>query len=704
MNTLQSSHARRQHGSGLIEVLVLILVMGIGMLSMGRIHTVLMRDASSAANRAIAASLAQEKLDDLRSFLYTEGDATRCGNGMYCYSEMAGNAGGSENPDGSLRLPAFPTGAAGILTGNTEFFRTWTVTPAAGYNSVTVTISWVDASTTDTQSVVLQSAIWKDDASITAAGADGSGGLSFPGPKVSYTPIGVPDAVPVEIGDDKFRESSKPVPDVSQNAQSTVVRFDTTSYTTPDNTIASRDEFVTVSCVCEFDNSGRQGRTPTRMVWNSARKQLEPELGSMVTKTVGKKPTTGQEANQDPLCDQCCRDHHDTSGYPKYSPQRTSHAHYYPDNLGVLQAVTSGFYLEACRMRRIDGLFYVVQDWLLRDLVTMPKDDYLGTDAALASYQAYLEDAMAYHGLGDGSAPNKSSLAPRNFLELAQGQQSQLLTRGIYVDKIYQCRAGAYMHDSGDLCPAGNDPTVLDGTYTSDVLAIKASTDTTDDWRRHIPFFEVNLTMLATWVSDQPSKVTVDNQPLQDILDPVTGYYTTYYRGRVTGAGTAGPSTITASARIGNTGLTSGVMSVSGRPQGYGLDPQEEGSGYLLSDAINVTRAAATATFGISGNLELTFTTQAEKPKPNSWGANASPSSGVLCASTGTANNPGYSCAVPSGWSGTITPFATAGGPGNDPLDTTTYYFNPTSRTHSGVTAAVPNQHFKFCKVEALCQ
>lgn len=710
MNT-KSFKQRFQAGTGLIEVLVAILVLAVGMLGMSKLNALLIRDGGTANNRAIAVSLAQEKLDDLRGFKWLNAEssylemALDCGLGIFCFSEIATGVGGYEAPVSGT--PRFPAG--NVIVGNTTFNRTWTVvdtgtSPNVTSKLVTVTVTWTDQN--GVASEVLTSAIWGDDAGVTAFGAAGPG-IALSGPKVPYDAEA--DAVRIEIGSSAYKESSKPVPDVSQHGESTMVTFESTAYSDTDDTTISKEEFVTLSCVCEFEAANtRQGRTPTRMIWNNQTKELEPELGELVTKVTGRKPTSGNAANQPELCDSCCRDHHDVAGttYPKYQPSRPSddysngdHKHFWY-NGGTLEVRSSGNYLEACRFQRVDGLFYAMQDWKMVDLVVMPKDNYLDNSTTMATYQTYLENMIA-NSVG-GNAPNKTSLVDRNLLSLAQGQQAQLLARGLYIDPIYECRPGAVGVISGQVCASG-DPAVVDGNYTSYVSALRvADTGGVGAWRKLVPFNEVNLTVLASWVSGDPSRVSVDNDFVQDIVNPDTGYYTTYYRGRVTGQGSAGSATITATARRGNTGVTSGVISSSGNSDGYGLSPTDDAN--LLSDSITVTRGADTTTFGISGNLQLTFGgVQANKPKQTTWGANASPNTNVTCTFTGNANNPGYSCTVPQGWTGTITPFASSSGGGGNDAAGTTYYFYLTSRPHTDVAAAATNQNFNLCKVQSYC-
>ncbi len=697
---------QHQLGAGLIEVLVAVLVLAVGLLAMGKMNGLLIRDGGTANNRAIAISLAQQKIDDLRSFKWLKDPdppgAAICGPGIFCYSEIANSVngtnlgGGSENLLGSLVYPA-----GTVVVGNTSFNRSWTVVPNTQFNLVTVTISWTDQNGTGTE--ILQTALLSDDASITALGAAGPG-PTLSGPKVVHTPGTAPDVVPVTLADDLKRESSRPAPDVSQHGHSTVVGFLTTNYASGNQQKNTQEEFSTLSCVCEFEAAGtRKGMTATRKVWNPGTKELEFELGESIAKVTGRKPTSGPAAIQPALCDTCCRDHHDVSSasYPKYDPGRSDlsggdHQHYQAVS-GSLVAVNSGEYLEACRFERVNGNFYLMQDWRLADLIVMPKDNYLSNSGTLASYQSYLQNKILFSALGAGTDPVKTTVLPdRNTLSLAQGQQAQLLARGLYIDPIYQCRPGAVGALTGRICPSGN-PTALDTTYTSDVSAM-----TSPDVRlKHIPFNEVNLTMLATWDSSQASRISVDNQPVQDILDPVSGLYTTYYRGRVTGLAAAGSATIAATARTSNTGVTSGVQSAASNVDGYGTDPSDDAS--PKTDFITVTSVGTSTNWGISGNLQLTYTSPpaSNKPKPTSWGATASTGS-ISCSSTGNANNPGYSCTVPTGWTGTITPFASSSGGGGNDATGTPYYFSPSSRAYSNVTA-VTTGHFNLCKNASLC-
>lgn len=685
----------RQTGSGLIEVLILVLIMAVGMLSMGKIHTVLMRDAGTSNNRSIATSLAQEKIEDLRGFKWIDAASSggeNCGNGIYCFSEIATNAGGVENADGSL---VFPSNS--ITLANTAFNRTWTSIDNAVFKLIVVTVTWTDQN--GNGSVALQSAIVREDPTITALGADGGGGISMPGPKVSYTPIGVPDVVPVDVdlGNGLKKETSKPLPDVSSKGYSIRTAFEAVTYKSSEQSTkkTAQEEYATVSCVCAFTNSGEafpasyfttsNGKLTVKYPNGTVDGTINTGEGT-ISKIRGTAPSI-QGDSQDPLCYECCRDHHDSEGPSTatpttalFDPSRPStdyaasgnHKHYYyanaVDGSGNTTNATpnpaSGFtavaeaadnkYLEACRFLRVDGFYRLMQDWRLVDTTVMPKENYL-TDGstALTAYQAYIGNVVKAQVKTDGGTstalPSKSTLSTRNLTNQSAGL-TQLLSRGIYVDKVY----------------SATSPRVTDTTYYSTMISkINADQNVLDQ----ISFNEVNLTLLASWRSSNSSVATVTNQEIKDIAATTSDYYGTYSRGRaqvLTGSG--GNTDITADVLPSNSGLTGGSSRInySNTPDydsnlsqtgtiAYeavvGIDRDDHRSGVRKADSINISR---------SGSGSGTSTISGVVAKGNNSGSlttlSVSGTDGVSCTvASPSGSETTYSCSVPDGYAGTLT-------------------------------------------------
>ncbi len=171
-------------GFGLIEVLITLVVLAVGLVALAKFQGTAIESGSLAKARAVAAHLAQQKLDDLRNYevlITTNADGTVIGCGVagkVRYRCIANDAGG--------------TIASGVVTvANVAYARTWAVTDycfpqtAAGdpnhpgkkpnvpadepsctaqapafpdFKRVTVTVTWTDQDGVG-QTVVLRSII-----------------------------------------------------------------------------------------------------------------------------------------------------------------------------------------------------------------------------------------------------------------------------------------------------------------------------------------------------------------------------------------------------------------------------------------------------------------------------------------------------------------------------------------------------------------
>ncbi len=694
---------QHQRGFSLIESLVSALILGIALFGLAGFHAAALKDGSLVKARSAAASLAQEKLDDLRSFTRLADDPSttgvdECATPTFCFSEIASSdtinvnlGGGREDADGNLLLPSGTVYLDPPLNTKTyidNYTRAWAVTcatetagSALSFSSTctgttaklaTVTISWTD-SKGESQSVSLQGVIYAMDPLRQALGTATS--FSTQKPKVGYTPIGVPDAVPVPIntGTGEKKESSKPVPEVGTKGIGAEVSFDAISYVSNSGggfDITQQEEFVTAPCECEF-STGTTGYAPSRMIWNGS--GLQTKVGAQVSKTVGVPSGT-----QNDSCTACCRDHHDMAGQPQYDPDKPSseyvagnHKHYWysgcvtgtngdtscntakkDPTLGYSQVVT-GAYLESCRLKRVDGFWRVWQDWRQVKMTVIPYD-YLQTSSNLNAYvgviNAVVENRIRTDS-GNGSA-SIPALGGRDILFSAVGQTNQLLGRAVYVDRVYQA----------------DNPTTLDAAYYTKLVTL---IDNKSDWLNIVPFYEVNLTLLADWTSNLPAKASVTSQSIVDISDVSTGFYSSYSRGKVTAlaSGTELP-TITATTRLHNTGVTGGINK-SSPSYSYGISVYDNTG--PLSDFITVTLPGSTSSLGIYGkivraNTSVNFTT---------LGVSGSGATCIMGTFT-SGNERSYDCTVASGSSVTLTYSSSASG----------YNFSPASQEFISVTTA----------------
>lgn len=678
----RSYGSAHQRGFSLIEALFSALILAIALLGLAGFQVAAMSDASLVKARSVAANLAQAKLDDLRSFTRLADDpattaVNECATPTFCFSEIADNAGGTEG-SGAI--------SSGDVTGYLDNYSiAWTVscaTEAAGSalsfgtscanadaKLATVTVTWTDSKGAG-QTVSLQGVIYAMDPARMAGGLARSFSSAKPG--ASYTPIGVPDAVPVPIntGTGELKESSKPVPEVSTKGIAAEVSFDAVTYVSngAGYDMTQAEEFLTVACECKFDGSGT-GRTPSRMIWNGS--ELEAKVGDEVSKTVGVPADNAQSEH----CTACCKDHHDATGQAKYDPDRPdseyvagNHKHFWyqacvAGTLGKTTGcnaadknpangyseVDSGAYLESCRFKRVDGFWRVWQDWRQVKMTVVPYD-YLQTAGNLDAYVDMIVAAVentirADSGNGSTTVP---TLTGRDISFSSVGQVKQLLSRAVYVDRIYQ----------------PDNPTALDADYYDHLVGLIADSD---DWLNIVPFYEVNLTLLTDWTSDMSTKASVTSQTIVNIADVSSGYYNSYSRGKVTAlaSGSETPR-ITATSRLHNTGVTGGINYAS---PSYGISPYDNTG--PLNDWILVTLPGSSSSLSISGkfiraNVSANFST-----------LQVSGATCVVDTFTG-GNELAYTCPVTSGSSVTLAYSSSASG----------YGFTPSSQAFDTVTTA----------------
>ena len=487
-----------QKDIGLIGVLISAVVFAVGITAVVQLQGTFFK-SSSVTN---AMSIAEEKIEDLRGFQVT--DSTD--GDIFDFTSILANGGGhcTEQVNDNKCSLAIPSGI--VNKDNISFNRSWTVTDYY-YNGapdnrvvttlpngdivqkqVTVTVNWTDIDgslQTANLSTIINKFSGASSTGLLTSHIGGSGEM----PVLPYTPGTDARVIPISVGTDTKREtmvpSSQTVGDYSRT------KFIAYTYSIG-GTLVRQEEFQNVACDCVFDGTGDANNktyAAAHHLWNTATDTYIDVDGDLVSDKV-----KGRATRSEPLCDICCRDHHDSSSVKfKFDPFRSSddftsgdHKHYHGTN-----PVTSGQYLEACRLKRVNGNWRVFEDWNLVKITVLPLSD-LTDNTTKATYTAYVQavideylDERKVSGESLSSHPVKPSTLDHtvsgNYVTMSVGNERELTGRGVYLDYI-------------------------DSEHLNKVQEKKSAGL---DYLLHLPFYELEVAPVSDWLSATPAKVRV---------------------------------------------------------------------------------------------------------------------------------------------------------------------------------------------------
>ena len=581
-----SGHA----GFSILEVMIGIFIFVVGLLALSALQGALTRSMADAKVRTTATNIAERILESQRGFSRLQSD-TANPKTFFAFNDIT-SADTTETVDGvtysiDMDVSDFYYQLAGDNFSETAV--SGAISPT--YKQVEITVSW-DAA---------QSFRAEEGTDITAAGL-GSGDITLtasipalvttasafvaddpatgenPAPPVTYTPGLNPDIVSLSLGDNKFKESTLPVPKVIRVDELVETRFDVITYSSGGNgsLFLRREEFVAVSCECELKSAPGSaiGRRPT--LWAGD----EYSDAELVDKAYGVPANNIQS----PYCDACCRDHHDGGtgsndpagdvGAIRFDPFRAStdywgsgetfagdHKHYKKDRFGNLSLAENvdDVYVESCRMVRKDGFFRTAQDFRREGINVFPYD-FLDETAEVNKYSAYATGAVeTYVGsttdgyesappllvtptrtaVGVSPPPDSDLTLAYTYLPTALGADyQQLRSRGIYIDYLSEDLRAVIscLEDGGDAETCSSGDVVLDQTASENLLEM-------------VPFFDVQLTYLNRW-TESPPNIPVDttNEALRSD--------NAHSRGVASKHATVGTSQVLASGNRGNSGIT----------------------------------------------------------------------------------------------------------------------------------------------------
>jgi len=538
-----------QSGTTLLEVLLAIVIFVVGMLALAHLQSNLSRSSADANARTVAASIAEETIEDMRAYeVITSEPGKKAYNDIVDETRTVSRGGIDYavnidvqdyyfSPDRVSVQKTAPAGATVSDFKEAELTVTWNAGQEFLIDQEKQTTGGLGSGDVKVSAII--PAIQSLNSARVAAEDDGALGY----PPVDYEPGLNPDIVALKLGDNKFKESTTPEPVVRRRDELVETWFDVITYTkiADESTFLRREEFASISCECTLhaaSGAGADGRQPT--IWTGA----GYAEGEMVGKPYGESATNQQSQ----YCDVCCRDHHDTqSGANSYRPWDSSsftgdHPHYHRSNKGVLSLASVGdTYIEACRLVRKDGFFRVAQDFNLQAQNAFP-ENYLDDTSEVDNYSDYVTGAATDYFENGTPIPaaadslkfdGRDQTHPTDLPTASSSTSQQLRSRGIYADaessalqaNLYNCFDAS---GDRDLCQAPNAASPLE-LY---------------------PFFDVQLTKLSRWTEVQPADpVDVTNEEISN-----TGY--SRGLGKLAGSG-VGMSQAHSNIEKSNTGLIS---------------------------------------------------------------------------------------------------------------------------------------------------
>lgn len=529
----------KQKGMGLIEVMVAFIIIATSAVALVGLQNSFMQTEDESTSREVAMHLAETTLDELRTF-----DSINTTAGVVAYEDIASNSVGT-----SQTIGKFTYTTTWAVTN--RFFTT--PTPALpDQKDVNVIVTWLDREGS-ARSISLFGIISPNTSINASSGlASGSAAAGLK-PKVIYTPGVAPDVVSISLGNGSKQETTKPLPTVSNSGGSIQVQFDTVTYNSASNTQVLADT-LTLSCSCSFGSGTKNTALPAEptlvdglLYWKA------PATDQYVAKKWGQSANNQQSS----LCSVCCEQHFDrytdTSGlFSDYYNRLNFPSSKYNTSL---TAVTSGDYIDSCRLLRLDGYYKPMPDWNLVKLVVV-SSDFLRDTANQTSYQNYIKYVVkAYVELqqaGDWPAHNPtltSDSTSTSILSFSQwlavsgnAAAGGDITTTVDIDKDAVTPVSKQLIARGIFVDVMSDSWV-DALNTSDA-----------DYLTKVPFYDVNMTLLSQWSSSNTNVATVYSEPIKTLTDADSDYYGVYKRGYLLDDQT-GSTSISVSAFQGNSSV-----------------------------------------------------------------------------------------------------------------------------------------------------
>ncbi len=119
----------RQQGVSLIEVLITLIVLGMGLMSLAKFQSTVLKDNSLGKERSVAIHLAEQKMEDLRNYSIALTPANQPNPPLASYQALGNNTGGAIDATSQSLILGSGTVPMSELSSNSnvQFTRNWQV-------------------------------------------------------------------------------------------------------------------------------------------------------------------------------------------------------------------------------------------------------------------------------------------------------------------------------------------------------------------------------------------------------------------------------------------------------------------------------------------------------------------------------------------------------------------------------------------------